>query len=833
MTGLAGRSPLCDRLTDPWQAEWIWLQTPSGGDYAYAIARKSFELTGTVTEARLRISASNIYRLIVNGQAVGRGPDRSDPRFPYFDGYDVADLLVSGTNVIAVDVYAITTTGDRGRMWCLYGGEAGLLLELSGETVDGPFCQVTDASWRMIQSSAWHSGAARISRFLGYVEHVDGRHYQALTDCHAAAFDDSGWPNCVSLGKPPDGPLGEPLAREAPGLEPRRRLPLQVGSRSSHDRALSSDVRLLGFHPEQPLTIAATGDEAVDLTLDFGRSMGGFFHLELRQCSGGTVEIFYGEDTHQVLCERLDLPPRGELVFTSFDWRGARHMTLRFSGLGRDIEIGDLAFIEYTYPFQDRGAFDADEARLGEIWRRCRTTARIGVKDHPVDCVHREQALWVSDLLPHLRTVLACFGDVRPFVKACRQVVRTINADGIMPVPGPCGQGYHYDADTLPWSEQPLNVALIITEIYRYTGDTEWVAELVPGLHRVMRHISRYRDGRGVLRVDPPGLRALSPFCGWGTSLKATGIPTIVNAEYVMSLEAMSQLAAVAGQPDHTESYAKAARQTADSVVSLFYDSEAHLFIDGEVDGQPHATYSPSVNAYAVVAGLLPASEAGAWARAMETDARLGELGSPFDAGTLLEGFLKVGAEDPARRLLDACWGHFLDLDEPCIPERWLAGHQTMLTYGRSGPSSRAHAYGTAPAYCLSQFVLGIHIVEPGCGRIRIAPVALGLELARGRRPLPQGDVEIFWRRNRDEWYLEVVLPAGVTAEVELPRPSLAAGTFEVDGTTIWETTGWQRHREAALRHPSSEVETHGRCTLDTHGRHICRTTTKPTATAT
>ncbi len=64
--------------------------------------RKTFNINHSVKQARLRIIAETKYKLYINGSFIGRGPSRYDPRWAYFDEYDLTDVIQFGENVIAV-----------------------------------------------------------------------------------------------------------------------------------------------------------------------------------------------------------------------------------------------------------------------------------------------------------------------------------------------------------------------------------------------------------------------------------------------------------------------------------------------------------------------------------------------------------------------------------------------------------------------------------------------------------------------------------------------------------------------------------------------------------
>ncbi|NLX14104.1 MAG: hypothetical protein GXY44_10695 [Phycisphaerales bacterium] len=64
--------------------------------------------------------------------------------------------------------------------------------------------------------------------------------------------------------------------------------------------------------------------------------------------------------------------------------------------------------------------------------------------------------------------------------------------------------------------------------------------------------------------------------------------------------------------------------------------------------------------------------------------------------------------------------------------------------------------------------LLGVRIVEPGGGKLRIAPDNAGLPYVAGHTNTPKGLVWVYW--DPQQWLLEVIIPAGLTAELILPH---------------------------------------------------------------
>ena len=107
-------------VLDTWRARWIW--SADAQSYpGYVYFRKTVELNQAPQQAQLFLSANTEYKLYVNGSFLGRGPDRCDPAWKYYDGYDLAGRLRPGPNQLAVLVYHLEmdqeqrTRSNRGR----------------------------------------------------------------------------------------------------------------------------------------------------------------------------------------------------------------------------------------------------------------------------------------------------------------------------------------------------------------------------------------------------------------------------------------------------------------------------------------------------------------------------------------------------------------------------------------------------------------------------------------------------------------------------------------------------------------------------------------------
>lgn len=200
-----------------WRANWIWIPAHPGSPYktlneqqsrnAYFYARKVFSLADVPDQVEARVSADSRYVLYVNGQRIGFGPARCDPRRQCYDIYtvEIRRALRPGTNVIAALVHHI---GESTFSYIL--GRAGFLFEAE----IGALQIQTDPTWRLFPGIAWQYVPNRLSLQTDFPEIYDARLEPG--GWHSVGFDDSRWQPPVLIGPPPVAPWGHMVPRDIP-----------------------------------------------------------------------------------------------------------------------------------------------------------------------------------------------------------------------------------------------------------------------------------------------------------------------------------------------------------------------------------------------------------------------------------------------------------------------------------------------------------------------------------------------------------------------------------------------------------------------------------------
>src|SRR3546814_691632 len=145
-----------------WRARWIAPAYPAACDSINFYARRCFNAARSPRRVLLHVSAESIYVLYINGQKVGRGPIRGTHRVLFFDTYDIASLLIDGSNWIALAVHASRTKSfkhapDRPAVLC----------QLEGGGV------ATDETWEVMLSPAHRAEVPDFTYQIGRMEWKD------------------------------------------------------------------------------------------------------------------------------------------------------------------------------------------------------------------------------------------------------------------------------------------------------------------------------------------------------------------------------------------------------------------------------------------------------------------------------------------------------------------------------------------------------------------------------------------------------------------------------------------------------------------------------------
>lgn len=497
--------------------------------------------------------------------------------------------------------------------------------------------------------------------------------------------------------------------------------------------------------------LRSDGGRRPGLLLDFGRELQGGLRIVTGMPADNTpvrVRVRFGESVSEAMCDI-------DGVNGASNDHAVRDFTLTLPWLGA-VECGDSGFrfvridlldddrelhlkqVEAVFQYRDIpyiGSFRSSDPRLDSIWMTGAYTVHLNMQEFLWDGVKRDRLVWVGDLHPEIMTVNSVFGynEVVP---------RSLDlARDTTPLPGWMNGISSY---SLWW-------IIIHSDWYRYHGDRDYLAAQRPYLTALLRQVFEKIGSDGRERLD--GTR----FLDWPSSDDAASTAAGLQSLTILALDAGAGLCEVLG----------------DAALAAECRAKAVLMRKCPVGDGGEAKQGRSLM---VLAGLADAAETD-----RDYISKGGSAGfSTFYGYYMLRAMAAAGNYEGALERIREYWGAMLDLgattfwedfnmewlpaariDEP-VPAGMRDLHRECGAYCYKGfRHSLCHGWASGPTAWLTEYVLGVGVVEPGCRRLRIDPHLGDLEWVEGTFPTPYGVVKIRHEKSAD---------GTVKSRVEAPR---------------------------------------------------------------
>jgi alpha-L-rhamnosidase len=761
---------------DDWTAAWI--AAPLVGSSATSAPvpalRREFRIERPVAHARLYVTALGLYEVSIGGRRVGDhqlAPGWTDYRKRVrYQAYDVTEHLVEGANEIdalLADGWYCGFIGLRGAREG-YGRRPALLAQLEIVHDDGTTLRVcSDAEWR------WQTSAI-LAADLMQGESVDLRHGLAP----------SAW-SSVDLLDPPDLALD---AMAGPPVRVVREL-----------APVSGPVPIPG------------GAFGVRWIFDLGQNMVGRVRLRMRGKAGTSVRLRHAEMLNPdgslytanlkgaAATDTFSLAGTGEAetLEPRFTFHGFRYVEVSGS-FPRDA-IEELTGVVLCSDMARTGEFACSDADLNQLQSNIEWGQRGNFLDVPTDCPQRDERLgWTGDAQVFVRTAAFNMDVAGFFAKWLRDLEDAQAPDGRIPcvAPAPPGAIFVNDVDGGPaWGDA---VVVCPWTIWRCYGDERILEERWGSMTRYVDYLlERFPDG---IRADPER----DPWGGFGdwcaldgsvrreNRIGATPKDLIGTAFLARSSRLLAEVARVLRKPEEEKRYAELAARVRDAFRRRFVTP------DGLVAGNTQTSYVLALH-FDLLAPREREVSGAALARNVELHGHLttGFVGTPY----LLQALTATGRLDLAYRLLlrREYPGWLFPVVEggaTTIWERWNGWTKEDGFFDPEMNSFNHYAYGAVGAF-LYGAVAGLDLDEgpeaSGWRRGRIAPrppVHSGLPQdpllthARAALATQHGRWSVEWRIEGERFRLELHVPTGCTARVDLPDGTsgeVGAGTHRED----------------------------------------------------
>lgn len=476
------------------------------------------------------------------------------------------------------------------------------------------------------------------------------------------------------------------------------------------------------------------------ILLDFGREIHGGLQVVAGDISGkkpARFRVRLGESVSEAMS---DITPESGATndhamrdfILEVPWYGvseAGNSGFRFARLDlldEDVTL-KLQEVRAVFVYRDLpylGSFRSSDPRLDSIWMTGAYTTHLNMQNYLWDGIKRDRLVWMGDAHPELRTILAVFGDNEVLRKTLDQ------ARDQTPLPGWMNGMCAY---TLWWM-------LIHRDYYMYTGDKAYLAEQKTYLDRLLPLLTGVVDEQGHEHLVGGGR-----FLDWPTSRDTLAVNAGLHALLLMALEAGAQMT--------------------DALDDAALSAQCRAAADRLRQVVPDYTTSKQSAALIGMAGIIPAEKANEVLREGGV-----EKFSTFYGYYMLEAKALAGDYADAMENISRYWGAMLDLGATTFWEdfdiRWMENaarideivppgqvdvHRTYGDFCYKGlRHSFCHGWASGPTPWLTEHVLGVSIVEPGCRVMRVRPHLGELAWAEGTVPTPYGVLKVRHERQAD-----------------------------------------------------------------------------------
>ncbi len=486
------------------------------------------------------------------------------------------------------------------------------------------------------------------------------------------------------------------------------------------------------------LCLLKGGDRVnTSILLDFGKEIQGGIEIVTGMFSEQKpirVRITLGESVSEAMSSKSGSTATNDHAMRDFEislpWLGKievgnsgfRFAKIELIDSDRELKLKEVGAISIFRNIPYLGSFKSNDERLNKIWLTGAYTVQLNMQEYLWDGIKRDRLVWVGDMHPEVMTILSVFGNNEVVPKSL-DLIRDITKlpeymNGI--------------------SSYSMWWILINYQWYMNNGDLEYLKKNQAYIYSLLNMLEKNIDAEGKENLE--GTR----FLDWPTSPNKEAIHAGLQSLMIMTFDAGEKIANILGDKDKAAHFG--------STIQLL---KKHV---------PDPNNNKAGGALMVLSGLSDALKTNQQLLAVNSTEGI----SSFYGYYVLQARAMAGDYSGALDVIRKYWGGMLDLGATTFWEdfdmKWLenAGrideitpegkvdvHATYGGYCYVGlRHSLCHGWASGPTSWLSQHVLGITILEPGCRKVKIEPHLGDLKWVEGTYPTPLG---VIWVRHEKQ----------------------------------------------------------------------------------
>ena len=523
--------------------------------------------------------------------------------------------------------------------------------------------------------------------------------------------------------------MNNPKALSA--IDPRIRVyvpPVAVVWQSTGDAASGAEHLLQPGSGSCHLRYKSNSKAAPGILLDFGRELHGgivIYNGMTPKQEAVPVRVRFGESVveametpnqdHAIHDQEILIPWYGS---TEFGNTGFRFVRIDMVKPGAHIEIKECKAAFLHRDLRYVGSFRCSDERLNKIWDVGAYTVHLCMQDMLWDGIKRDRLPWIGDAHPETMIINSVF-------EKDNSVPRTLD--------------YVRDETPLPnWMNgiSSYSIWWILTHSawYLYRGDLAYLKEqreyLTDLIDLLLEHIGE--DNQEILN----GFR----FLDWPSSEDPAATHTGLHCLMIMAFRDGAALCDVLGE----SAYQQKALEAAERMMTY----------------TPPPTQAKQANALLALSGLRDYTDINDAVLAVNPLQGI----STFYGYYVLQARAKAGDYEGALEVIRSYWYKMLELGattfwedfnldwtqgevvgiDQLVPEGATSIHRDFGNFCYKGlRHSLCHGWAGGPTAWMSEHILGVRPMEPGCKTLLIDPHLADLDFAEGSFPTPLGPVTV------------------------------------------------------------------------------------------
>jgi alpha-L-rhamnosidase len=760
-----------------WHGSWV--SAPKS--VSAPLLRREFSIDAPIRSARAYVSGLGYYELYINGRKVG---DRVlEPASTYYNNdqpfklgsrvlystYDVTDAVKNGANALGVvlghgwysaeaDASFRTPYGDRPR----------LMFQLDVELADG-------GRFRVVSDPSWKTSAGPITyNDLSHGETYDARLEQPGWD--TPGFDDSAWAN-ATLAEPLSGVL---TAQTLPSSKVMQTLPV---------------VKVLTPREPEDQFFANT------IVYDFGQNFTGWVRMAVSGPRGATLTLRYGariDPEDDTLDNRSNATPDAgarqtdsyilkgegtELWEPRFTEHGFRYVEVR-----GDTEASSVQKIEGRFArsaVDSTGSFESSNALLNIIHHNIQWTFMNSLQGLPQDAAERaEREGWLGDPGFVAEDYLYNYDMVGFWEKWLQDIRDSQRNDGALPIMAPmhlrAGSAFYEPYGKKVWPSWQSTYPLLVWYLYQYYGDRQVLEDHYLHVKKLVE-LTHAAALNGLIADEPLGDHMEPQDAGF-TRLTSRHTPPALtaNAYYYFDVFLLARIAEILGRSGDAKKYDGLSLRIKAAFNRKFFNSQTNQY----------ATGSQTANALPLYVGLVPREDIPAVLNNLVDDVVV-KHGNHVSTGII--GTNAVVQVLPQHGATNVMYQIATQTTYPSLGQQVMKGATTVCENYECSPwtSQNMKMFGSLDKFFYRNLA-GIAPASPGYRRVLIRPQPVGdLKTVTASERTVRGTVSVDWTKGTTSFDLKVTIPAGMEANIAIPKLGLTGIKITEDGTIVWQADAY------------------------------------------